>query len=125
MWILPGGKASTLALDGPDPVIHVSDVLDRGPNPSADRLFRSATRIHGRGVLAIVMTGMGRDGMQGAAAVAAAKGRVLVQSCDSSVVSSMPRAVIESGLAEQELPPDALGRELSRTASSPRKTRHA
>jgi chemotaxis response regulator CheB len=55
--------------------------------------------------------------MLGAAAVAAAKGRVLVQDCDSSVVSSMPRAVTESGVAEQELPPDGLARELLRMAA--------
>jgi len=124
VWILPGGKASTLDLDWQVPVIHVSDVLDRGPNPSADRLFRSAARIRGPGVLAIVMTGMGRDGMLGSAAIATAKGRVLVQDCASSVVSSMPHAVIESGVAEQELPPDALGRELLRSAQSHRKQPH-
>jgi len=116
VWILPGGKASTLERDGETIAVRVSDVPDRGPNPSADRLFRSAAQVCGAGTVAVVMTGMGRDGLLGAAAIAAEDGRVLVQNCASSVVSSMPRAVIASGVAEQELPPDALGREVLRSA---------
>ena len=116
VWILPGGKDSSIVRENDVSVLRVSDVVTRGPKPSADRLFRSAAEVCGARTVAIVMTGMGRDGMLGAAAIVAADGRVLVQDCASSVVSSMPRAVIESGVTAQELPPDALARELLRMA---------
>ena len=80
----------------------------KGPKPSADTLFRSAAEACGEKTLGIVLTGMGRDGMLGCAAIASARGRVLVQDRESSVVSSMPRAVIESGVVERELSPEGL-----------------
>jgi len=114
VWVLPGGKETRVTRQHGLCVLRVADATSRGPNPSADELFRSAADVALRRTLAIVMTGMGRDGMLGAAAIAARNGRVLVQDCGSSVVSSMPRAVVESGIATRQLPPDALAHELLR-----------
>lgn len=62
-------------------------------------LFTSAARTHGAGVVAIVLTGMGSDGLEGARAVRAAGGTVLVEASETCIVYGMPRAVEEAGLA--------------------------
>ena len=77
--------------------------LDRPHNPSVDDLFTSASAVYGKGLVAIVLTGMGRDGTEGAAWVKAEGGSVYVESEASSVVYGMPRAVKEAGLSDGEL----------------------
>jgi two-component system chemotaxis response regulator CheB len=69
--------------------------------PSADVLFRTAAAACGSGVLGIVLTGMGRDGEDGAARIREAGGRVLVQDQASSVVWGMPGSVFRAGLADE------------------------
>jgi len=83
--------------------------VDDGPpenscKPAADVLFRSAARSWGPGVLAVVLTGMGRDGCAGCAVVRSAGGAVLIQDRETSVVWGMPGAVAEAGLADAVLP---------------------
>ncbi|HVK64075.1 MAG TPA: chemotaxis-specific protein-glutamate methyltransferase CheB [Polyangium sp.] len=77
--------------------------------PSVDLLFRSAAEGFGAGVLGIVLTGMGDDGLEGARAIHAAGGRLLVESESSCVVYGMPRCVREAGLALGEAPIDKMG----------------
>lgn len=67
--------------------------------PSVDILLTSAAQTAGAATLALVLTGMGDDGVNGAAAVAAVGGTVLVQDEASSVVWGMPGAVAKSGFA--------------------------
>jgi two-component system chemotaxis response regulator CheB len=83
--------------------------LDDGPpeqscRPAVDVLFRSAAKMYGDGVLAVVLTGMGRDGLNGSEAVVAAGGTVLAQDEATSVVWGMPGFVARAGLASQVLP---------------------
>jgi two-component system chemotaxis response regulator CheB len=85
-------------------------------HPNADVLFRSAATVS-CAVVAVVMTGMGRDGMVGAQELVARKAcPVLVQSPDSCIVDGMPSSVIEAGLATAVLDPAALGARLGRMA---------
>jgi two-component system chemotaxis response regulator CheB len=72
--------------------------------PSVDVLFSSAARIFGDGVLGVVLTGMGKDGLEGARDVRAAQGRVIVEDASTCVVYGMPRAVAEAGLSEASIP---------------------
>jgi two-component system chemotaxis response regulator CheB len=74
--------------------------------PAVDVLFRSAAAVWGRHTLAIVLTGMGHDGRDGAAEIRGLGGQVLVQDEVSSVVWGMPGAVYEAGLADEVLPVD-------------------
>lgn len=88
--------------------------LEHSCRPSVNVLFRSAARVYEAGVLAVVLTGMGQDGLEGARSVREARGRILVQDEASSVVWGMPRAVHEAGLATAVLPPADLGAEIAR-----------
>lgn len=67
--------------------------------PSVDALFTSGAAVLGERVLAVVMTGMGEDGLAGARALVTAGAKVLAQSDPSCVVYGMPRAIVEAGLA--------------------------
>ncbi|MEX0748383.1 MAG: chemotaxis response regulator protein-glutamate methylesterase, partial [Rhodothermales bacterium] len=69
-------------------------------HPSADITLESAVEAYGSGVLAVIMTGMGRDGRDGAISVKNAGGHVLAQSPETCVVDGMPRSVIERGLTD-------------------------
>ena len=72
--------------------------------PSVDYLFFSAARMYGAGTLALVMTGMGADGLNGARAVHEGGGVVLAQDEASSAVWGMPGRVSEAGIANATLP---------------------
>lgn len=76
--------------------------------PSADVLFDSAARIYRAGLLAVVMTGMGRDGEEGAGVVKAHGGRVITQEEKSCAVYGMPHACVEAGLSDMQLTPEQL-----------------
>ncbi len=83
--------------------------LDSGPpvhncRPAVDPLFFSAAKEYGSGLLAVVLTGMGRDGGPGSVAVRGAGGTVFAQDRESSVVYGMPRAVVEAGAASRVVP---------------------
>jgi two-component system chemotaxis response regulator CheB len=78
--------------------------LENSCRPAVDVLFRSVSEIYGAGVLAVVMTGMGQDGLHGCEAVRQKGGRVFVQDEKTSVVWGMPGFVAEAGLAEEILP---------------------
>lgn len=115
VYLAPGGLH--MAVDrSPDGV--VIDIHD-GPRenscrPAADVLFRSAARVYGDRLLALVLTGMGQDGLQGAEVVHAAGGSVLAQDRESAVIASMPGAVADAGLADAVVPLDRIADELGR-----------
>jgi two-component system chemotaxis response regulator CheB len=79
-----------------------------------DVLFRSAAEVYGPGVLGIVLTGMGQDGLRGCERIRAAGGQVLVQDAATSVVWGMPGAVARAGMADAVLPLEQLGPEMVR-----------
>lgn len=88
--------------------------------PAVDVLFRSAARVYGANCLAIVLTGMGHDGLQGARAVKAAGGTVYAQDRESSVIWGMPGAIVNEGLQSKTLPLSQVAGEILRwSAPSP------
>ena len=78
--------------------------------PSVDPMFASVAELYRSTALAVMLSGMGRDGLVGAEAVRAAGGAIVVQDRASSVVWGMPGAVAAAGLASATLTPDAIGR---------------
>jgi two-component system chemotaxis response regulator CheB len=80
--------------------------------PSVDYLFHSAARMYGAGALALMMTGMGADGLGGARAVHEAGGVVLAQDEATSAVWGMPGRVAEAGIADAVLPLASIAGEL-------------
>lgn len=87
---------------------------ERPYHPSVDVLFESAARACRGRVLAVVLTGMGDDGLAGCRAVRAAGGQVVIERADTAVVYGMPRAVAEAGLANAAVPLDAIAAEIVR-----------
>ena len=84
--------------------------------PAVDVLFRSAAGVYGKGVLGVVLTGMGSDGVAGCRALRHAGSTVVVQDQATSAVWGMPGAVTAAGLADRVLPLAAIGAEMLRFA---------
>lgn len=87
--------------------------------PAVDPLFRSVTALYGPRVLAVVLTGMGQDGLHGCQHVRDAGGRVLAQDEASSVVWGMPGYVVRAGLADSVLPLSSMAAAITRRVSEP------
>lgn len=105
VYVAPGAKHFTIVRDG----TRVIARLDDGPpiqfcKPAVNPLFQSVAQVYGAAGFGCVLTGMGSDGAQGAAAITAAGGSVIAQDEASSVVWGMPGAVTQAGLASAVLP---------------------
>lgn len=85
-----------------------------GCMPSVDPMFESMAAVFGTRLLAIVLSGMGRDGAEGAQRVRERGGTIVVQDRESSVVWGMPGAVAAAGLADAILNPRAIGELVAR-----------
>ncbi|QJU60819.1 chemotaxis-specific protein-glutamate methyltransferase CheB [Sphingomonas sp. AP4-R1] len=97
-------------------IVHVRLERRRMPSgctPSVDPMLTGVATIFGAAGLAVILSGMGRDGALGAADLAQAGGEILAQDAGSSVVWGMPGAVVNAGLARIVLPPAALAREVA------------
>jgi two-component system, chemotaxis family, protein-glutamate methylesterase/glutaminase len=110
VWLAPAGRHLTF-VRGSDAMIRAH--LDLRPTdtphrPAVDVLFRSAADVFGSRVLGVVMTGMGNDGLLGAAHVKAQGGRIVTESESSCVVYGMPRAVDEASLSDRSAPLDGM-----------------
>lgn len=92
-----------LGVDGNRVLVSSAPPLG-GFRPSASFLFESAARAFGSGTMAVVLTGMGQDGVEGLRAVRNVGGQILVQDEASSVVYGMPGAAVRAGLFDAVLP---------------------
>jgi len=91
-----------------------------GCMPSVDPMFASVGAVFNTGALGVVLTGMGRDGVEGATRMVACGGSVIAQDEASCAVWGMPKAVLDAGLACAVLPPDKIARRISgRTEEQP------
>ncbi|MHA2233214.1 MAG: chemotaxis-specific protein-glutamate methyltransferase CheB [Candidatus Hodarchaeales archaeon] len=108
-YVAPGGENHMKISSKPYPSVS----LTPGPlvnfvRPAADVTMTSATNIYGNGVLGVVLTGMGSDGLEGAWAIKNAGGMILAESPESCVVKSMPSKVIDAGLADLVVPKEEI-----------------
>ncbi|WP_310466982.1 chemotaxis-specific protein-glutamate methyltransferase CheB [Sphingomonas sp.] len=112
--IAPGDAHLTVVAAGDGAAVRLThDPALSGCMPSVDPMLESAGALYGAGAMGVVLTGMGRDGVHGAARLVAAGGAVLAQDEASCAVWGMPRAVLDAGLACAALPPDKLGRRIA------------
>jgi two-component system chemotaxis response regulator CheB len=101
--IAPGGKHLTLIGQVPQVRVSLSEgPLVSGHRPSVDMLFQSAVRVYGSAVLGIIMTGMGRDGVEGCKRIRAAGGITFGQDEASSVVYGMNKAAFQEGAVQHQ-----------------------
>jgi two-component system chemotaxis response regulator CheB len=85
--------------------------------PAVDPMLRSIAQAYGRHVLAVILTGMGQDGMEGGEAVVTAGGTVIAQDEATSVVWGMPGAAAAAGLCSAILPLEEIGPYVSKIAT--------
>jgi two-component system chemotaxis response regulator CheB len=97
--IAPGDRH--LEFDDRGLVVLTDGPLVNGCRPAADVTMMSAARAYGRRALAVVMTGMGRDGAAGALAIKRADGKTLAQDQATSIIYGMPRAAIDAGAIDE------------------------
>lgn len=102
VYIAPGGNHMTLSRDTLNNVsINVSEMPDNVINrPSVDIMFESVQSIYGKNTLGLIMTGMGKDGLEGVKKLKSIGGYCIAQDEKSSVVYGMPRAIVDNGLAD-------------------------
>ncbi|MGE0759179.1 MAG: chemotaxis response regulator protein-glutamate methylesterase [Pirellulaceae bacterium] len=113
IWLAPGDRHLELCRKGATMVTRLTEAPpENSCRPSVDVLFRSAATLCGSRCLAVVLTGMGQDGMRGAQAIQQSGGLIFAQDQASSVVWGMPRAVVDAGLADRVLSLDAIGPEV-------------
>lgn len=110
IYLAPGHAHLSVARVGR----HVEIVLDHqsmanGCCPSADPMFAAVAAVFGQEAIGVVLSGMGRDGADGAAQLRATGAVILAQAPESCVVWGMPGAVANSGVASAVLNPDAMG----------------
>jgi two-component system chemotaxis response regulator CheB len=103
--LAPGGSHLRLGDDGVGGRIRLTDeAAIGGLRPRADLTIADAARIFGERLLLVVMTGMGKDGLEGAREVRARGGRILAEAESTCTVYGMPRAIVEAQLADDVLP---------------------
>ncbi len=100
MLVVANGRRHEIALD--------RRVVDNGCCPSADPMFDSVADVYGKSGVAVVLSGMGRDGVIGAARLKDAGGTIFAQAPESCVIWGMPGAVAKAGIAAATLNPDAI-----------------
>jgi two-component system, chemotaxis family, protein-glutamate methylesterase/glutaminase len=121
IYLAPGGRHMRVVRQGMETVI----ALDDGPpvnfcKPAVDPLFASAIDIWQGSILALILTGMGSDGMRGGKDIVAAGGSVIAQDEASSVVWGMPGAAAHAGICAAVLPLNQIAPKLVRLFSGDR-----
>jgi len=118
VYIAPGGLHMEVRRDGVNVRLHMTEnPPENSCRPAVDVLFRSVATSYGADILALIMTGMGQDGLRGCELIRERGGRILAQDEATSVVWGMPGYVAQAGLAEKVLPLPELAPEIMRRLS--------
>lgn len=116
-YIAPSGIHMVVKRKRPKNVIAFDDSPPEcSCKPAVDVLFRSVADLYGKKVLAVMLTGMGQDGLVGSRAIKEAGGTVLAQDEETSVIWAMPGAVVKNELTYKVLPIDKIAEEITMRA---------
>jgi len=107
--IAQGGKNLIFEKVFGEKIVKIADKPDTLYKPSVDVMMESASEVFGDKVLGVIMTGMGRDGVEGLKKVKEKGGYIIAQNEETCVVYGMPKAVIDVGLADSILPLEKIG----------------
>lgn len=114
VWIAPGDHHLVLQRRSAGVDIFLTQAPpENSCRPSVDVMFRSVAEVYGGAVLAVILTGMGYDGLRGVDAVHRLGAQVVAQDQASSVVWGMPGAVVDAGLADAVVPVDGVAAEIA------------
>ena len=118
-WVAPGDHHMIVVRDGAQHrlLLH-KDPPENSCRPAVDVLMRSSAQAYGADQLAVILTGMGQDGLRGSEAIREAGGKVIAQDEATSVVWGMPGYVARAGLAEKVLPISQVADEILRQVRS-------
>lgn len=109
IYVAPGNWHMTIQQDGTRRIIRLNqDPPENFCRPAVDPMFRSLAKVYGSGVLAVILTGMGSDGLKGGQVLVEAGGTIIAQDEPTSVVWGMPGAVATNGLCSAVLPIDKI-----------------
>lgn len=122
VWIAPGERHLEVTRSGVRMHLKLSDgPPENACRPSVDPLFRTAGELLGHRALGVILTGMGRDGLEGCRRLRACGGAVIAQDEKSSVVWGMPGGVVRAGLADIVLPLRRIADEIVQRTRAPRR----
>lgn len=109
-FVCPGRRCMELEQNGLEYRVRVAQASPEDRYvPSGDRLLASIARVAGPRSVGVILTGMGDDGVEGARAIVAAGGSVIIESQETAVVYGMPGAVVRAGVPARELPIGQIG----------------
>jgi two-component system chemotaxis response regulator CheB len=111
VYVAPGDHHMLIKGRG-GPIVLTQTPPENFCRPAVDPMFRSVADAYGPAALAVVLTGMGADGREGAKAIAGANGTILTQDEATSVVWGMPASVAHAGVASAVLPLSSVGTEM-------------
>lgn len=104
-FVAPAGYHMALEEDDEHLKIRLNqEALVNFVRPSVDVTMRSAVEIFGKDTIGVILTGMGKDGLEGCRRIKEKGGSVIIQNQETSVVWGMPKSVYEAGLADKVLP---------------------
>jgi len=112
VYVAPAGKQLQVQRMAGQLTLHIGDEapIPTLYHPSVDVMFLSLAKAVGKGVLGVVMTGMGNDGTKGMKEVKALQGFAIAESEETCVVYGMPRSLVDAGLADRVVPLGEIGR---------------
>jgi two-component system chemotaxis response regulator CheB len=127
LWVAPGGYHMEVEKTSEGVQLRTHEgPPENSCRPAVDVLFRSVVKAYGSRTLAVVLTGMGQDGLNGCKSIHEAGGQILAQDEATSVVWGMPGAVSHAGLARKILPLHELAAEINRSVqNNPLRTKPA
>lgn len=114
IYVAPAGKQLQVQRRGSQLLLQIGEEspISTLYRPSVDVMFLSLAKEVGRGVLGVVMTGMGSDGLKGMREIKGLEGFAIVEAEETCVVYGMPRAIVDAGLADRIVPLGEIGRSI-------------